>query len=1642
MSDSAFSLADELLALRGEDVYIIPNEVAVDDLSPAHQSAALDQTIDTLAASTDEIVSTDTFDALRSFLKHFTALSPSTALKLIDLISSAFSSALDAAARDFDDPGAYASHAPALERFAFLLQWFVLAAERKGNTPSAEGGAALAVRGRGARGRGRGRAGGATGSSRDAFQWYEHIPNILLTMSKALRVRSERMWTVTASRDAYVSGCILRPALYLQENEHNLKVAEIRIGTNKIICQAVKAHGQAFSVHTSIMQSLQYYEHLSEPMAELLHLLRTEFDYERLGEDVLREIATKTFGAMDSKSPRSFGRFLVRMAQLSPRSVLKVVSLLQTHLNSESYPMRNALLEILGILIQELSLSEEVELGASTGEEEQGLGPEEGRKKQVETFFELLFQRFLDLNSYVRSKLLTVLSKLCELPTKFPRQRARMTDLVIRALEDKSSTVRKNAIGLLTKLILTHPYGVMHGGELNLTDWQERHEVLKKQLSELEKLLELPVEEESEDDDEGIDSAEEEEEINFGTDDEEVGDETAETDDAERSKRKRIRSEKSKRNAEKKKEVEERKKRPRKSLDLVAFQAAQENMSQADADKLMKMRLTKRYYSDAIHFIKQIENAMPVLSQLLVSTNKAEVLESMEFFRIAHEYRLETSQEGIRKMVHLIWTKDNTLIGDDGKELKGIRSRLIEVYRSLYFEPLANVSAKDNVARVARNMIERTFGATLAELTSLEQLFSTMASQDMVDDEVVRKLWAVYATGQKIPQAQRRGAIIVLSMIAIANKDIVADRLETLLQTGLGPLGARDIVLARHTCVALSRISGSVKKVKGALSDESVRYPMSHPLFYRLRGAIEMQPALGSSNASEWFSLAENAVQAIYLLGQQPDTLCGDIIKTMTMRVFGPQQPGKALVPGTPLEKAPSPPKDDNADASESDDEEAGQGAAGPSAPAPKASAFQLAQLLFVVGQVALKQIVYLEVVEREVKRRKGEADAEKKQASNQGDSSKQGDQGGEELDQVAGNAEDDIGETIASIREKELLDNTRSLLALFGPMVSHICSNPKMYPNVTLRKAAVLTLCKFMCVSSAYCEPNLGLLFHILSTSSDAATRSNVVIALGDIAVSFGNLVDENSDRLYAGLKDRDLGVKKHTLMVLTHLILNGMIKVKGQLGEMAKCLEDKERRVSDLAKLFFSELSTKENAVYNNLPDIISHLSIGQHAVDEKTFEQTMSYIFGFIDKEKQAENVVEKLCQRFRLTSEERQWRDIAYCLSLLPYKSERSIKKLIEGLPFYQDKLHSEAVYNRFSEILAKARANRPSGGTKAVSAGGASEADLHEFEQILESYKTKGEEDKAFENKTQRIAKAAGKKATRGERYGPALLLFLRDLLEDLSDGLLIRPQAPIAGGKEERCHQEFSHLVYAAQIQQRLPQHAAGSLDTMASEQLVVLTDELYAGVLSSIDACARDTGNPATTVKLSKIVKRALEASRNSTGSKEASLRRGKIRAFGDEHFEQDIGLGTLACQVLVSSSSERRRILPKGSIADGSPSFSLKKSFRLIPVQLRHVCLPLHAAIQAFSVLENMGGFAGRSDLPRLAKSITLGFMELESIYQISFGMSNIHKWTQSGPQTRCIKHFEVSPTAQSASPYLELPEPWSRSSSYFSFAPDFTK
>jgi condensin complex subunit 1 len=151
------------------------------------------------------------------------------------------------------------------------------------------------------------------------------------------------------------------------------------------------------------------------------------------------------------------------------------------------------------------------------------------------------------------------------------------------------------------------------------------------------------------------------------------------------------------------------KRKPRISTaDLAAVAAEQSTL---DPALIQKLRLTKKYYSDALKFINQLESAIPTLCQLLVSTTKSEVLEAMRFFRTAYEYNLNGAEIGIKTMLHLIWTKDNHSAagvedGTAGVDGRGVRAVLIESYRSLYFDVVPDLTPKQQVNRIAKNLIE------------------------------------------------------------------------------------------------------------------------------------------------------------------------------------------------------------------------------------------------------------------------------------------------------------------------------------------------------------------------------------------------------------------------------------------------------------------------------------------------------------------------------------------------------------------------------------------------------------------------------------------------------------------------------------------------------------------------------------------------------------------------------------------------------------------------------------------------------------------------------------------------------------------------------------------------------------------------
>ena len=605
----------------------------------------------------------------------------------------------------------------------------------------------------------------------------------------------------------------------------------------------------------------------------------------------------------------------------------------------------------------------------------------------------------------------------------------------------------------------------------------------------------------------------------------------------------------------------------------------------ATSELMTRLQLTRKYYLEAIRFIEVLHDASSIVCQLLSSKNKSEVIEAMDFFVVIDAYKVETARTGIRRMLRLIWTKGNS---DEGK---GVQSHLIECYKGLFFEAPDSFSDNDTANYIARNMISLTFGATPAELTSLEQLLSTMLKAGHVPDLVITKLWQVYGVQKKeISKNQRRGAIIVLGMLAMADPDIVVKEMETMLKIGLGSLGRADLALAKYTCVALKRIHSGGRQAKERRTAAS-KLPNDHAILSRLAEMVELV-----SDSKEWFGVAEQAIGAIYTLSKYPDTLCSEILRRKTRSVFqqrAEEASSGAIQTSEGEESLPSPPPDEP--------RKQHQGS------------LPLSQLLFIVGHIAIKQIVHLELCELDFKRRKAEKD--KTKGTNASPQKKDIDDQ-DELDLIGGTTEDDFTEAIAHIRERELLYGEKSLLANFGPLVTEICSNNTTYKDRNLQAAAALCMAKLMCVSSEYCETNLPLLITILERSKDPIIRSNVVIALGDMAVCFNHLIDENTDFLYRRLNDNDASVKRTCLMTLTFLILAGQVKVKGQLGEMAKCLEDSDKRIADLSRMFFTELATKDNALYNHFVDMFSLLS-AEKELEEDALRRIIKFLASFIEK-----------------------------------------------------------------------------------------------------------------------------------------------------------------------------------------------------------------------------------------------------------------------------------------------------------------------------------------------------------------------------------------------------------------------------------------
>lgn len=1151
------------------------------------------------------------------------------------------------------------------------------------------------------------------------FGWDEDRNRVLFALYAFVQLPIQKLWNPPVVDEEFVS-LVSNICYKVLEDPgiSSVKLKPMRESIFQILGTLVSRFQHGLSCTVKIVQLLKIYEHLCTPLAECVIALVQDYGCRGFLREVVREIS-ESESIYDSNGAKTFSLFLTEIGKNASDLVLPIMSFLLPHLESDPYTMRNCVLEIMGeVLVQILS--------SETMNEE--------LRETRNIFLDHLHDHLLDTNAYVRSKSLKVWQRLAQEKSIPISSFGSLLKDVVERLHDSSWTVVRSAVQLVKSILENNPFGA----KMDLNTVREKLAIEEATLAKLQEescnmenmtraqrwevlvpSITLFVEEALQSDSANKESSDQnEEEANDMNEVEMMKTlkeirECIDKKEFEKAMKLVRRTEKmfpgaselredkrlewqvdyfiklikkiyiemseeandeDKENVnndeeEKKKESNKKSKKRR----LQNLHQCEDEMKVEEPESVQKAAIQTRvvqYIKDCVTFAEEIEKAITVISSLLHCGQIHVVQDTIEFLTTASMFGFDQSNTGIKQMLLLLWSSEAS-----------VKEAVALSYKTLYLDIQPEIpSGRAQAIEIVRNLSKLLSTLDQNERAALEILVTEWVSSGALDKPCIQVMWERFSLALKdTTPEESQWALQLLTMVAASKIQIVQTNIDVLVKVGLSERGQRQSLIIQDTCKALLKLVPSGRVTS---DDEPLRYPQDHIMFQTLLEIIK--DGFTSIEDKHYERMAEEALDVIYMLSENPDVTCENLLKYIMDQVCVKSSDGES-----------------------SDSQEL------------SCRAEIVARLVFFIGHIAYRQWVHLDkFVFRELKRRNRlrekfaeESNDLKAKAASLKTKKKKGKDKNDVNESVLQNSvlsashillekqepDDGIGGDIAaddaeaeyinSVCESEIVTG-QSLLGQLSSIVVSVCANPHKYTDIKLQATASLSLTKLMLVSSDFCERHLQLAFTMMEKSVVPQIRSNLVYAMGDLANRFPNLIEPWTKHFYSRLGDKSSQVRQDTILVLKHLITNEMVKVRGQISDLALCIVDPEPQISCMASSLFEELSKKGNTLYNVMPDIISRLSNPSAEVEEEKFQTIMKFLMQLIQKDRQMESLVDKLCQRFRASTHERQWCDLAYCLSLLQY-SDRSLRRLLENLPCYGEKLTVPMIYDTFNDILYQA-----------------------------------------------------------------------------------------------------------------------------------------------------------------------------------------------------------------------------------------------------------------------------------------------------------------------------------------------------------------
>uniref|UniRef100_A0A1I8MCN6 Condensin complex subunit 1 n=1 Tax=Musca domestica TaxID=7370 RepID=A0A1I8MCN6_MUSDO len=1117
--------------------------------------------------------------------------------------------------------------------------------------------------------------------------WENKRGKFLVQLYNVLQFPLEKLWSPPMAEENFVNlicDICYRTLEMLHVRPDNRHIVETVF---QIFGTAIKRYQHAMNFPVRILQILRTVEHAAVSIANGINILHEEYNITSVFSVLIKEIVEcLTLDSADSNVSRNFSNFLMHSASVAPKLMIPHISTLCDELlNCESYLLRNCILQIMGDAI----------VGELTSEE-----LSEELKEARNEFLENLLMHINDVSAHVRSKVLQIWHHMKEeqaVPLSF---QLKVLSEAVERLEDRTSSVRKHAVQLIKAFLERNPFSA----KLTLEELQKKH---NEEVEKMEKLTETLAEERK--------KAEEIEEkwtlvipdiLPFVEESLKENNEPTETQENYEDLVQRISTMLLEKNYKEAVVLVRKADHVAGNSELRLSLRHEEqcayymallksyiflaNGCKDSNEELGTQIKTVQFLQDSIEFSKAVSRAMPKLLEMLLSKTNTDVYEAVDLFTTGYMFGIKGTEVGMRQMLYLVWSSD-----------KEKRDAVSDAYKKVLFT--TDQTGRAHALRVVQNLSMFLEGIEYGHYTALECLVREWVNNEDIDANVVQVLFERFTLKlEGTTDNESRLALQLLIMCSYAKSSIASANINIIEGIGLGQRGKQD------PRIYASCLEFWLNSIDQSLTSKYYkRYDADSPVVQKI---IDMfLKFFFHPRIPDFDKLTMNTLQFFYQMCQTPDVICQNIVKdllkkfkafamklceiTASQQAQAHETPFSQQIPGTQCTQL-----------TQTMPSQIG----GAGLVQMKMPVFLLTRFIFMIGYITLKEMIFLdidvynnmkfrqELKECEEKKKKTAFNSTRRTTTNLNMSATESlkrlsvaaaePQQEPDEDLVGATAEDNIAELINHICEEVLLYGQNSLLVKIFPYVMEICKYPVKYRDASLQQAATLALIRFMSVSSRFCEANMPFLMNILSHSKNIKIKCNIVIGLSDLTFRFPNIIEPWTGHFYSTLHEEDTELRLTAVKMLSHLILHEMIRVKGQIADLAMCIVDPHDEIKNITQQFFKEIANKSNILYNVLPDIISKLSDTSQNLEEEKYRIIMRYILNLIQKDRQVETLVEKLCLRFPVTREERQWRDIAYCLSLLSY-NEKTIKKLIDNIQYYKDKVQIDEVHQSFKLIIS-------------------------------------------------------------------------------------------------------------------------------------------------------------------------------------------------------------------------------------------------------------------------------------------------------------------------------------------------------------------